>query len=163
MNFTRVETFGAPDVYWIRATVDANDPNLFSFKQGFVDPAGLEPDTSTTKLSANVVPAISITVETSVLDFGMVGAGLNSGASQIRIVNSGTHNVVVTAEIGADESSFYDGALILNGGSVDAFSVGVPADVTDFEYAEDVVASLEVPAWAGGEYDGTVLFVAEGT
>lgn len=65
MNFTRVETFGAPDVHWIRATIDVNDPGLFSFKQGFGDPAGLEPDTTTTKLSANIIPAISITVETS--------------------------------------------------------------------------------------------------
>nr|QNO41811.1 hypothetical protein EABBNKNM_00026 [Methanosarcinales archaeon ANME-2c ERB4]QNO42734.1 hypothetical protein APGODIHH_00023 [Methanosarcinales archaeon ANME-2c ERB4] len=163
MNFTRVETFGAPDVHWIRATVDVNDPNLFSFKQGFVDPVGLEPDTSTTELSANVVPAISITVETSSLDFGMVRAGLSSATSQIRIANTGTCNVVVTAEIGTDENGFYEGALRLNGGSVDAFSVGVPADITDFEHAEDVAASLEVPEWAGGAYDGTVLFVAEGT
>jgi hypothetical protein len=122
-------------------------------------PAG---DGGATELSAEVVPAISITVETSALDFGIVGAGLSSATSQIRIANTGTHNVVVTAEIGADESGFYEGALILNGGSVDGFSVGVPADITDFEHAEDVAASLEVPEWAGGEYDGTVLFVAEG-
>ena len=116
-----------------------------------------------TELSANVVPAISITIETSALDFGMVGAGLSSATSQIRIMNSGTRDVVVTADIGADESGFYDGALRLNGGSVDGFSVGVPADVTDFEHAENVAASLEVPQWAGGAYAGTVLFVAEGT
>jgi hypothetical protein len=36
-NFTRVETFGAPDVHWVRATVDENDPNLFCFKQEIVD------------------------------------------------------------------------------------------------------------------------------
>ncbi|KAF5414708.1 MAG: 3',5'-cyclic adenosine monophosphate phosphodiesterase CpdA [Candidatus Methanogaster sp.] len=122
-------------------------------------PAG---DTSTTELSATVIPAISITVETSALNFGTIGAGLSSDASQIRIVNTGTRNVVVTAEIGADESGFYDGALRLNGGSVDGFSVGVHADVTDFEHSEDVAASLEVPEWAGGVYEGMVLFVAEG-
>jgi hypothetical protein len=122
-------------------------------------PAG---DTSTTELSANVVPAISITVETSALDFGMVGAGLNSATSQIRIANTGTHNVVVTAEIGADEMGFYEGAIRLNGGDVDGFSEAIPSDVTDFEHAENVAASLEVPEWAGGAYDGTVLFVAEG-
>ncbi|MEA1870185.1 MAG: metallophosphoesterase family protein [Euryarchaeota archaeon] len=123
------------------------------------EPAG---DGDATEISAEVVPAISITVETSALDFGMVGAGLNSDTSQIRIANTGTRNVVVTAEIGADESSFYEGALRLNGGNVGVFSVGIPADITDFEHAEDVAASLEVPEWAGGEYDGTVLFVAEG-
>ena len=30
-QFTRVETFGNPDVHWIRARVDPGDPNLFSF------------------------------------------------------------------------------------------------------------------------------------
>ncbi len=123
----------------------------------------LEPDTATTKLSVNIIPAISITVETTSLDFGTIQAGSSSDALQIRIVNSGTRNVVVAARIGTDESGFYDDALRLNGGSVDGFSVGVLADVTDFENAENISASLEVPEWAGGAYDGTVLFVAEGT
>nr|QNO41808.1 hypothetical protein EABBNKNM_00023 [Methanosarcinales archaeon ANME-2c ERB4]QNO42731.1 hypothetical protein APGODIHH_00020 [Methanosarcinales archaeon ANME-2c ERB4] len=126
------------------------------------DPVGLEPDTATTELSANVVPAISITVETSALDFGTIGAGFSSATRQIRIANTGTHDVVVTAKIGGDPNDFYTEAIRLNGAFVDGFSVGIPADVTDFEYAEDVAASLEVPEWAGGEYDGTVLFVAEG-
>ena len=30
-RFTRVETFGYPDVHWLRARVDPKDPNLFSF------------------------------------------------------------------------------------------------------------------------------------
>ena len=36
-NFTRVETFGTPDVHWVRATVDYSDPNLFVFRQGVVE------------------------------------------------------------------------------------------------------------------------------
>ncbi|MEA1869451.1 MAG: hypothetical protein U9N09_04790 [Euryarchaeota archaeon] len=122
----------------------------------------LKPDAAATELSANVVPAISITVETSSLDFGTIGAGLSSATRQIRIANTGTHDVCVTAGIGTDESSFYTEAIRLNGAFVDGFSVGIPADVTDFEHAEDVAASLEVPQWAGGEYGGTLLFVAEG-
>lgn len=35
-NFTRVETFGAADVHWLRATVDFRDPNVFSFEQRIV-------------------------------------------------------------------------------------------------------------------------------
>ena len=35
-NFMRVETFGAPDVHWVRVRVNPNDPNLFSFKQQIV-------------------------------------------------------------------------------------------------------------------------------
>jgi hypothetical protein len=32
MNFTRVETFGTPDVHWVKATIDPNNPNLFRFE-----------------------------------------------------------------------------------------------------------------------------------
>ena len=35
-NFTRVETFGNPDVHWVRARVDSRDPNVFSFEQRIV-------------------------------------------------------------------------------------------------------------------------------
>ena len=35
-NFTRVETFGNPDVHWVRARVDPTDPNVFSFEQRIV-------------------------------------------------------------------------------------------------------------------------------
>jgi len=117
---------------------------------------------SSTELTAEVIPAVSITVETTSLDFGTVGAGLKSDTKQITIVNSGTRNVKVTAEIIADENNFYKEALRLNGEVVDDFSESIPADITDFEYAEDITAWLEVPEWAGGEYRGTVLFVAEG-
>lgn len=36
-NFTRVETFGTPDVHWIRGSVDPKDPNLFGFRQEIVE------------------------------------------------------------------------------------------------------------------------------
>lgn len=39
-NFTRVETFGSPDVHWLRAIVDPNDSDFFSFEQEIV-PANL--------------------------------------------------------------------------------------------------------------------------
>ena len=35
-NFTRVETFGPPDVHWIRATADPRDPMVFQFEQRLV-------------------------------------------------------------------------------------------------------------------------------
>ena len=36
-NFTRVETFGPPDVHWIRATADPSDPMVFQFEQRIVE------------------------------------------------------------------------------------------------------------------------------
>ena len=35
-NFTRVETFGHPDVHWVRVTVDPETPEVFSFTQQLV-------------------------------------------------------------------------------------------------------------------------------
>jgi hypothetical protein len=35
-NFTRVETFGNPDVHWLKVTVDPSDPELFTFRQRIV-------------------------------------------------------------------------------------------------------------------------------
>lgn len=31
-NFTRLETFGAPDSHWVRVTIDPTDPNVFRFR-----------------------------------------------------------------------------------------------------------------------------------
>jgi hypothetical protein len=31
-NFTRVETFGNPDVHWVQATIDPGDPDVFTFR-----------------------------------------------------------------------------------------------------------------------------------
>jgi hypothetical protein len=35
-NFTRVETFGARNTHWVRARIDASDPNLFAFEPRIV-------------------------------------------------------------------------------------------------------------------------------
>jgi hypothetical protein len=35
-NFTRVETFGNPDVHWLRVSVDWRDPNVFRFHPQYV-------------------------------------------------------------------------------------------------------------------------------
>lgn len=36
-NFTRVETFGSPDVNWVRATVDTSDPEVFAFQPEIIE------------------------------------------------------------------------------------------------------------------------------
>ena len=37
-NFTRVETFGAPNHHWVQVFVRRDDPNVFSFRQRIVAP-----------------------------------------------------------------------------------------------------------------------------
>jgi len=109
-----------------------------------------------------VIPTISITVDIPALDFETVGAGLNSDVSKIRVVNTGTYDISETLEIGEDESGFYDCVLRLIGGSVDGSYKRIPANLKHFKSVEDVKASLEVPEWAGGEYEGTVLCSGRG-
>ncbi len=41
-NFTRVETFGSPDVNWVRASVDTSDPRVFAFQPEIVEENTLE-------------------------------------------------------------------------------------------------------------------------
>lgn len=36
-NFTCIETFGSPNVYWVRASVDARNPEVFSFRPELVN------------------------------------------------------------------------------------------------------------------------------
>lgn len=36
-NFTRVETFGSPDVHWVRASVDTRDSEVFTFQPELVE------------------------------------------------------------------------------------------------------------------------------
>ncbi|HEX5127140.1 MAG TPA: hypothetical protein VFW00_10410 [Rhodocyclaceae bacterium] len=35
-NFTRVETFGSPNLHWVRATIDLKSPDVFNFEQMIV-------------------------------------------------------------------------------------------------------------------------------
>jgi Ca2+-binding RTX toxin-like protein len=41
-NFSRVESFGSPDVHWIRVSIDLDDPEVLSFSPEIVE-ANLEP------------------------------------------------------------------------------------------------------------------------
>ncbi len=41
-NFTRVETFGAPNHHWVQAFVRRDDPNVFSFRPRIVQPNVVE-------------------------------------------------------------------------------------------------------------------------
>jgi predicted phosphodiesterase len=44
-NFTRVETFGSPDVNWVRATVDTSTPEVFAFEPEIVEENTVEETT----------------------------------------------------------------------------------------------------------------------
>jgi sirohydrochlorin ferrochelatase len=116
---------------------------------------------SSTELTAEIIPAISMTVTTTGVDFGKVGTGMTSKNQVITVVNTGAGSAKVSAMMLDDSGGFYNESLRLNGLNICDFSGVVPADTSDFWYEYDVVTKLVVPDWAGGKYDGTVLFVSE--
>ncbi len=86
---------------------------------------------------------------------------MTSGNQVITVVNTGAGCAKVSAMLLDDNDGFYNESLRLNSLSIGDFSGVVPADTSDFRYEYEVVTNLVVPDWAGGKYDGTVLFVAE--
>ncbi len=116
---------------------------------------------SSTKLTAEIIPAISMTVTTTGVDFGKVGTGMTSGNQVITVVNTGASTAKLSAMILDDSNGFYNESLRLNGLNIGGFSGVVPADTSDFWYEYEVVTNLVVPDWAGGTYDGTIFFVAQ--
>ncbi|NIA12266.1 MAG: hypothetical protein GWP10_21745 [Nitrospiraceae bacterium] len=114
-----------------------------------------------TSLTAEIIPAISMTVPTMTVDFGKVGAGMTSENQVIAVVNTGSNTAKVSAMLLDDGDGFYNESLRLNGWNIGGFSGVVPSDTSDFRHEYKILANLVVPDWAGGKYDGTILFVAE--
>ena len=137
--------------------VNMNGETLCSGKLTFKPVA---PKTITT-LTAEIIPAISMTVPTTTVDFGKVGAGMTSANQVITVVNTGAKSAKVSAMLLDDDSGFYNESLWLNSLNIGGFSSVVPSDTSDFRYEYEILANLVVPDWAGGKYDGTILFVAE--
>jgi len=137
--------------------VNMNGETVGSAKMTFnpVDPL------SVTMLKAEIIPAISMTVTTTGVDFGKIGTGMTSGNQVITVVNTGAGAAKVSAIILDDSNGFYNESLRLNGLDIGGFSGMVPADTSDFWYEYEVVTKLVVPDWAGGTYDGTIFFVAQ--
>ncbi len=102
-----------------------------------------------------------MTVPTTSVDFGKVGAGMSSENRVITVVNTGAGSAKVSAMLLEAGAGFYNESLRLNGWDIGGFSAVVPSDTSDFRYEYEIVANLVVPDWAGGTYDGTIFFVAQ--
>ncbi|RKX64608.1 MAG: hypothetical protein DRP42_06105 [Tenericutes bacterium] len=139
------------------SAVNMNGETLGSAKMTF-EPVASD---ATTTLTAEIIPAISMTVPTTTVNFGKVGAGMTSANQVITVVNTGASSAKVSAMMLGDAGCFYNESLRLNGGTIGGFSSVVPSDTSDFRYEYEILANLVVPDWAGGMYDGTILFVAE--
>ena len=113
------------------------------------------------ELTVEIIPAISMTVPTTSVDFGKVEAGMTSDNQIITVINTGAGSANFSAIMQEDDAGFYSKSLKLNGQDISDFCVIVPADVSDFVYEYNVVANLVVPDGSGGIYGGTIFFIAE--
>ena len=108
-------------------------------------------------LEAIIIPAISIEVEPSAIDFGVLGPRDTSAAHPITITNAGAWTVVVTAEITGEAEDLFVTGLKLDGSLWDSFEATIPRDDS-----QETQATLTVPEdYAGvGEMEGTLIFWA---
>jgi hypothetical protein len=117
------------------------------------------PDNSCS-LTAEILPAVSINIDPTSLDFGELVAGDVSDPQTITITNLGGKSVDVTAEVTGDSLYVSDDGLWLDGAIWSAYLATIPKDggtTTD--------AALHVgEEYAGlGTKDGMIVFWAEVT
>ncbi|MDY6892460.1 MAG: prenyltransferase/squalene oxidase repeat-containing protein [Chloroflexota bacterium] len=115
------------------------------------------PDDGDVSLRATIIPAISIEVEPSEIDFGVLGPRDISDPHTITITNSGAWEVLVTAEVTDDATSLFIEGLNLDGNIWNVFSTTIARDT--FQTTE---VTLAVPEdYAGvGTMAGTIIFWA---
>ena len=119
-------------------------------------------DSGTVELTAFVVPAVSIIVDPSLLDFGSVGAGYSINGPAITITNNGSHNIMVTAEV---VGNLFVQSLKINNVLWNVFELLINADPNDFINSVPVGTQLDVPEDlnASGQQSGTLTFWASST
>lgn len=122
----------------------------------------IPPASSSVSLKAFIVPAISITVDPSLLDFGNVGAGYTINGPAITITNRGSNNIKITAQV---VGNVFMQSLKLNNVLWNAFELLINADPADFINVVPVGSQLVVPndLNVSGEQSGTLTFWATST
>jgi len=144
--------------------------DIFAEKEGYIRSdkinmivSSLQPQTSSqVMLTAQIVPAVSISVTPNVLNFGKLGPGYVS-TTDITASNMGSWNVNLTVNV-TDSTGLYTRGLRLNDVSWEDFSASVAAD-TDFENNVLIQTELCVPVdYKGvGVQNGTLIFWATPT
>jgi len=111
-------------------------------------------------LKAEIIPAVSFTVDTTLLDFGKLAAGDRSKDEKVRITNDGAKDIKIDAEVTGD--LFVEGIEIgKEQGEYfpwDTWSIEVDSGKSD-----NIKVALDVPDdFAGsGAYEGSMTLWAE--
>jgi len=127
----------------------------------FADPTELDIDYSVPEtgmsLDAEVLPAVSIEFNRSVLDFGTLSLD-ESSSVHLSVTNSGISDVTVSAELGAGSSALYEGHLFFGATPWDQYSKLISSQST-----EDVEVVLNPVGYSGdlGEAEGNLIFWIE--
>ena len=99
-----------------------------------------------------VSTVVSISVDPTDIDFGIMQVGEVADGGSITITNEGTVPASIAASVSGD-SIF--GGLLLDGAAVDAYGSEIPVGGDD-----EVAVTLPVPASGAGTYTGTLTFLA---
>ena len=108
-------------------------------------------------LAATIISAISIEVDPSQIDFGILGPRDTSDPHQITITNTGAWGVLVTAEVTDDADGLFVEGLHLDGSLWDLFEATIARD--SFQHTQ---ATLTVPEFYSGvgPMEGALVFWA---
>jgi hypothetical protein len=115
-------------------------------------------DNQNISLTANIIPAISFSVNPSSINFGSLGPGDTSDPKDILISNHGTWDLLISATVTDTAQNLYVLGLKLDDVKWNAFSL-----LVDRNEAEECAATLTVPMTytRTGLQSGTLIFWAE--
>ena len=115
---------------------------------------------SSATLTADILPAVSISIDPTSIDFGELVAGDTSDPHTITITNLGGKSVDVTAEVTGDSLYVNENGLWLDEGLWDVYSATIHKD----EYTmTDATLHVGVNYAGLGTQEGTLIFWAEVT
>ncbi|MDD4498477.1 MAG: DUF3344 domain-containing protein [Methanosarcinaceae archaeon] len=123
------------------------------------DESGAEVNSSEVSLKVTIVPAISLEISPSALDFGNLSQGMTSEPQYITLKNSGGCSINVTAEV-SDSSAGAE--LFSKGLLLDSLLWSEYSKVIGTGNQESTAVALKVPSSSGfGNKQGTITFWAE--
>ncbi len=122
-----------------------------------------EGGTNQVTLKTTIIPAVSIRVSPTIIDFGKLGPGYTSEGKIVEVYNIGSHDVRITTEVTDRAKNLFVNGIWLEGDPWQRFTTFIEADPRDFNNPKDVSLLLMVPTdYEGvGSQEGTVIFWAE--
>ncbi|MBE9512810.1 MAG: DUF4430 domain-containing protein [Chloroflexi bacterium] len=138
--------------------------NIYAEKDGFIRSNRITVTVGTgtggaseVGLTADIMPAISFTVDPSSIDFGELGPRDTSDLHTISITNTGTWALLISCTVSDDANDLYADGLKLDEEMWDLFNASIARD-----NSQDTDVTLTVPEnYSGvGEQGGAIIFWA---